>query len=202
MTDDFRARLEAAIDRYRQAFPKAPPMNIVRGAAGDRLEAVWIMGNDYSGSGYYGSYPGNYVKRIRAMFPEYDNGRVLHVCSGSITGRETVDVNPDTNPTYCLDAEIMAAVLDINAYDIILIDPPYNKDEATKYGYKMLNRRNVLEQCWFLLKPGGWLLWLDVMAPMYAKKNWNWRLFAPIFTSTNRIIRALFGFEKKGGKDR
>ncbi len=189
-------KLSERVESFVAAFPKAPPVNIVKGSSGERLEGVWISGNDYSGSGYYGSYPGNYMKRIKALFPEYETFRVLHLFSGSISGKETVDINPANNPTYCLDAHKLSQHLK-HGYDIILADPPYNNEEALKYGYKMPNRRLVLAECHALLKPGGWLVWLDEVCPIFAKKNWHWGMFFPIFTSTNRRIRAAFGFQKR-----
>ena len=55
--------------------------------ADDRwLSGIWILGNDYrSTSGFYGSYPPNYLKRVRALFPDYaPRWRVLHLFAGSV----------------------------------------------------------------------------------------------------------------------
>jgi hypothetical protein len=193
-TDPAAYRLFFKQESYNRAFPRAP-IHLV----GNRLEGVWIMGNNYSGSGYYGSYPGNYIKRIRALFPDMDKLATLHLFSGSIEGQETVDINPNNFPTYCIDAESMSQHFGGVKYDLILADPPYNKEEAAKYGYKMINRRKVLAECHAILKPGGWLIWLDEVCPIFAKKNWHWGMFFPIFTSTNRRIRAVFGFRKVEG---
>lgn len=91
-----------------------------------RMVGTWIMGNAYGvKSGYYGGYPAGYLKRIRALFP--DKNSPLHVFSGrvdqSVWPGDTVDLNPDVEPTYLDDAQSLQHV-PLSQYDIILADPP------------------------------------------------------------------------------
>src|SRR6266540_1931472 len=63
---------------YKQAFPKYPPLR-----SDDRwIDGLWVLGNNYKGSGYYGAYPPQYLKRMKALYPDAE--RVLHACSGSL----------------------------------------------------------------------------------------------------------------------
>ena len=34
---------------------------------------IWGIGNNYKGSGYHGSYPPGYLKRVMSMFPDAEN---------------------------------------------------------------------------------------------------------------------------------
>jgi hypothetical protein len=185
--------LQQRADLYRKAFPGHPPMNLVN----DRLEAVWIIGNSYGGSKYYGSYPGNYLKRVFALFPGCQP-HTLHLFSGSLPKElgYTVDLNPANNPSLIADAEKLSEQMTLK-WDLILADPPYSREHAEKYGFPMIDRRKVLGECWKVISPGGWLIWLDEVCPIFSKEKWHWGMFFPIFTSTNRRIRAVFGFQKK-----
>ena len=74
-----------------------------------RVVGTWIMGNDYRvKSGYYGGYPAGYLRRVKALFP--DKKKVLHIFSGRVDlaalPGDTVDVNPELDPTYVDDAQL------------------------------------------------------------------------------------------------
>ena len=78
-----------------------------------RTVGTWIMGNDYRvKSSYYGGYPATYLKRIKALFPDKKN--TLHVFSGKVDLEvfpgDTVDINPELNPTYIDDAQKLESV--------------------------------------------------------------------------------------------
>src|SRR5579872_5512180 len=90
-----------------------------------RVVGTWIMGNDYRvKSEYYGGYPAGYLRRIAALFP--DRRKVLHVFSGKVDlsamPGDTVDVNPELDPTYEADAHDLTGV-PLDEYDLILADP-------------------------------------------------------------------------------
>jgi hypothetical protein len=92
----------------------------------NRVVGTWIMGNDYRvKTGYYGGYPAGYLRRVRSLFPE--KKRALHIFSGRVDldalPGDTVDINPDLNPTYVDDAQTLLRV-PLEAYDLVLADPP------------------------------------------------------------------------------
>src|SRR5262252_10439190 len=62
-------------------FPDSVP---VVSASGRWLCGVWLLGNNYVGSGYYGAYPPSYLRRVAALFPDIPCDRWLHLFSGSL----------------------------------------------------------------------------------------------------------------------
>ena len=56
----------------------------------------WNIGNTYKGSGYHGSFPPGFLKRVMSMFPDAEN--VLHLFSGSLDENvkgDRFDINPN-----------------------------------------------------------------------------------------------------------
>src|SRR5215472_6378520 len=122
---------------------------------------TWIMGNDYRvRSEYYGGYPAGYLRRIRALFP--DKRRVLHLFSGKVDlaalPGDTVDRNPDLAPTFD-DAQTLTRV-PLDAYDLVLADPPYSVEDADRYQTTMVKRNQVLRAL-ARAAPGTHIVWLD-----------------------------------------
>lgn len=185
---------EARIEAYFTRFPKKPKQTMFM--VGDRIGGEWVIGHSFKGNGFYGSYPGNYLARVMSMFP--DKKKILHLFSGSLpTGNyDRCDIDPENKPEILCDAKELWKHVSGRTYDLIIADPMYDKENAKKYGYPMTNRKVILEQCWFALKPEGWLIWLDVASPIYSKTRWRWGAWINVFTSTNRIVRSVFGFER------
>lgn len=169
---------QARIDLYRAAFPDFAPLYLMNG----RIEGLWIMGNDYRvKSGYYGGYPAGYIPRVMAMFP--DARSVLHLFSGMVEKTHpdhvTFDLNPDRKPDIVGDAEGLSCYFrpDMRAeayphgrtFDLILADPPYSVEDCDHYGTPMVSRFKVVRECFKVLAPGGHLVWLDQVFPMFRK---------------------------------
>src|SRR3954447_18077928 len=122
-----------------------------------RVVGTWIMGNDYRvKSGYYGGYPAGYLRRIAALFP--DRKRVLRVLSGKVDlsamPGDTVDCNPDVNPTWVADAHDLGSV-PLSDYDLILADPPYSVEDAEWYQTTMVQRNVVVRSLAAGTRPGA-----------------------------------------------
>lgn len=160
------------------------------------LSATWMLGNNYKGSGYYGAYPPGYLPRLMALFP--DCGTVLHLFSGSLPkGPYTrLDSNPANQPEVVADAHTMDTILPLNYFDLLCADPPYSKEDAVHYGTPMVNRRLVLQQAHRVLKPGGFLAWMDTILPMYRKAQWQHWGNLTLIRSTNHRVRLVSLFTK------
>jgi hypothetical protein len=184
--------LAERVDKYNETFPDYPRMWFDKGW----ILGVWNIGNNYKGSGYHGAYPPSYLKRIMAMFPDASN--VLQLFSGSLpSGPYTrVDINPSVNPDVVGNAEVLSELVPNNHYDLILADPPYTESDALKYGNPMVNRNKVVDECWKVLKPGGFLCWMDMVLPMYSKNKFERLGEVCISRSTNHRVRAVFIFRK------
>lgn len=163
-----------------------------------RIVGTWIMGNNYRvRTGYYGGYPHGYLKRVRSMFPE--KKRALHVFSGRVDQSawpgDTVDLNPDMQPTYLDDAQSLESV-PLGDYDIILADPPYSVEDAEHYQPTMVKRNKVMKalaQC----HPGTHVVWLDQVLPMYRKDQWKIIGVIGMVKSTNHRFRVVTIFERQ-----
>lgn len=162
-----------------------------------RLVGTWIMGNAYGvKSGYYGGYPHGYLRRIKALFPDKHNA--LHVFSGRVDQSawpgDTVDLNPDMEPTYLDDAQSLERV-PLADYDIILADPPYSVEDAEHYQPTMVKRNKVLKALTGV-RAGTPVVWLDQVLPMYRKDEWRVIGVIGMVKSTNHRFRVVTIFER------
>ncbi len=171
------------------------------------ISGVWMMGNNYrSKSKLYGAYPPAYMPRMETLFLDKMNGRVLHVFSGSLPpGQYTrVDINQEAEING--DAHNLYGLLSKHqhdhdsslplSYDVIFADPPYSAKDAKNYGTKMINRKKVLKECSLCLKPGGFIVWLDTVFPMFRKDELHICGLIGIIRSTNHRVRTAFIFRK------
>ncbi len=190
-----RYTLDERVKLYNGNFPKYPSMWHDKGW----ILGVWNIGNNYKGSGYHGSYPPSYLKRIRSLFPDVANCRTMHLFSGSLGKLDRglkVDINPDLNPDVCCNAEELSEHVRNDYYDLILADPPYTEEDALRYGNPMVNRNKVVKEAAKVLRKGGYLCWMDMVLPMYSKEQFKRVGEIAISRSTNHRVRAVFIFER------
>jgi len=186
--------LQAMADNYSKAFPKYPPLIVSH----NWIYGVWMIGNNYAGSGYYGAYPPTFLKRVMSMYPAPQ--RILHLFSGSLgqnTPGDRVDINPDTKPTIVGDAHKLSDIVPHREYDLIIADPPYSAEDANHYGRPMINRNTVIRECVNVVRPGGHLVWLDQVRPMYRKDTWDAVGTIGVVRSTNHRVRMVFIFIRR-----
>lgn len=181
------------IQAYHNKFPHYPQLYL----AGQRIEGLWIMGNQYQTSGYYGAYPHGYLPRIEAMFQ--DAKQILHLFSGSLPPGNYVrlDIRPEVSPDVVGDAHLLSKIFKPNSFDLIIADPPYSVEDAEHYGKPMVKRQIVLKECIEVLQSGGWIIWLDQVFPNFSKGKLDLALTIGMIKSTNHRVRAVFGFRKK-----
>jgi len=179
---------------YADSFPKFPPLR-----SDDRwIDGVWMLGNNYKGSGYYGAYPPGYLKRIEALFPDVRGARVLHPFAGSLRGVHgvRVDVNPANVPDVVADAACLP--FPSASFDLVLADPPYSSEDAKRYGTKMVNRRAVIAELARVTDGDGYLVWLDTVWPMFSKRDWHCFGQIGVVRSTNHRVRLVSLFQRRG----
>lgn len=162
-----------------------------------RIVGTWIMGNDYRvKSAYYGGYPAGYLRRIRALFPE--KRRILHLFSGKVDLKalpgDTVDINPDLQPTFIDDAQTLENV-PLDRYDLILADPPYSVDDADRYRTTMV-KRNLVLRALQRTAPDTHVVWLDQVLPMYRKDAFVIEGVIGMVKSTNHRFRVVTVFRR------
>ncbi|AOW46979.1 hypothetical protein A4S02_09640 [Acetobacter ascendens] len=172
------------------------PENIFMGED-ERVVGTWIMGNNYRvKSSYYGGYPPTYLRRIKALFP--DKVSTLHVFSGKVDLEafpgDTVDINPDVNPTFLDDAQTLETV-PLEKYDLVLADPPYSVEDCEHYGTTMVKRNKVMRALQ-RLRSGTHIVWLDQVLPMYRKDQFTVEATIGMWKSTNHRFRGITIFRK------
>lgn len=187
--------LQNRANHYNLEFAKYPGSHLA--TQNGMLSGVWMLGNNYRGSGYYGAYPPQYLKRLAALFP--DCKQVMHLFSGSLPPGDYVRVDTTragiVQPDVVADAENLGK---FKPFDLIYADPPYSVADAVHYGTKMVNRKKVLEECSRVLKPGGFVVWLDTVWPMIAKKHLVLVGVIGILRSQNHRVRFCFIMKKPG----
>jgi hypothetical protein len=184
------------LENYRRVtkFPQALFI-----AESGHVVGVWILGNDYRAKApYYGAYPPNYLRRVKALFP--DKKQVLHLFSGKVDvdafPGDTVDIDPALNPTFVDDAQTLEHV-PLEQYDLVLADPPYSIEDAERYQTTMI-KRNVVMRALQRLPAGSHVVWLDQVLPMYRKDAFLLEATIGIVRSTNHRFRMATVFRRLG----
>lgn len=188
--------LDERCQNYFKTFPNWPPPTL--GSDG-RISGMWILGQNYqSKRKYYGEYPPNYLKRVMTLFPDVvEHSEILHLFSGVVTDPGVkFDINPDLNPDIVGDAHQLASYFPANHFQLILADPDYTKEDAAHHGTPLINRNKVVKECVKILKPMGFLCWLDQVWPMFSKAKLALIGVIGIIRSTNHRVRVLFMFQK------
>lgn len=173
---------------------------------GDVVTGFWLIGawyNTTKGRKYfYGAYPPSYLDRIMLLFPDFSRyGRILHLFSGVVVGDGrrviTFDINPKLKPNVVGDAVFLSRYFKEEVFDIILADPPYSGN-FEKYGVKPFSKKKVLAECSKVIKPKGFLVWLDTHMPQWKKDDgWVYRGNIGLAQSTNHAYRAVLFLEKR-----
>jgi SAM-dependent methyltransferase len=162
----------------------------------DFVFGVWMLGNDYHNkSKLYGAYPPRYLDRVGVMFP--GGLKTMHLFSGSLPAGEYVRVDLNGGAGVVKqDAQGLSKAFKKRSFDMIYADPPYSKADAVHYGLPMINRTKVLEECALVLKPGGFVVWLDTMWPLISKTSLKLVGVISIYRSCNHRVRSSFIYRK------
>jgi hypothetical protein len=193
------------IEHYNNNREKLSPLVEHNGAA----YGFWLIGRWHNttkgGTYYYGAYPPSYLKRLQLLFPDEFKGTILHLFSGTVEGDGdrvfTLDCNPEpipgVKPDFVIDAERLNECIPEKYFDIIIADPPYGNNH-TKYGVKKrASRKKVIHLCSKILKPGGYLAWLDTLVVQWAKRDgWKLRGLVGLCQSTNHQVRVITILQK------
>lgn len=83
-------------------------------------------------------------------------------------------------------------------FDLVLADPPYSAADAETYGTSMPKRGAVTQALRRVTRPGGVLVWLDVVWPMHRKAQWRTFGHVGLVRSTNHRMRLVSFFEAVG----
>lgn len=182
---------EEIVNGYNDTFPDRPQLAFSNGW----IVGTFMIGNDYRNkSKLYGAYPRGLLDRYEAMF-QLEQKKVLHIFSGSLPP------GPYTRVDILQEADIQGDVQKLSdlvetGWDIIFADPPYTKADSVKYGTKHPNKFKVVKECAKVLRPGGLLVWLDTVWPMFRKVDLELIGTIGLIRSTNHRVRGIFIFRK------
>jgi hypothetical protein len=187
----------ARIANYGKVMQREPFLTFA-GEPRPWLYGVWLQ-NDYRvRSGYYGGYPGDYLKRIAALFP--DRRRTLHLFSGKVNveqlSGDTCDINPALQPTFVDNAETLERV-PLEQYDLVLADPPYGPADAAKYGTPMPVAGRVMRAL-ERLPADAYVVWLDERVPRSSKAAFAHDGIIGLSTSAGHRFRVVSVFRRLG----
>lgn len=163
---------------------------------------------------YRGIYPGGFLERLDKLIG-LKGKKVLELFGGSSNYGDTVDINPDTNPTFVADCR-KKLLIKTNVYDVVIADPPYDysvkylvhwggaKQETRvdiHYGKRLYNTEMVkpysfVNEAVRICKPKGFICILHQLVYITLKKTERYAVI-PITTGPNQRVRVLNIFQKK-----
>lgn len=145
----------------------------------------------------FGAYPVGFERHIlrQQLLGPVSAGDVLHVCSGGVSARWTVDIRHEVKPRIVASAA--ALPFRAGSFRAVLIDPPYNEAYAKQlYRVKGLpTLKAMLDEAVRVLVPGGRVGILHFVVPMRPAGSKR-VLVRGISTGPGFQIRALTVFEK------
>lgn len=190
--------MQERIEAYKKSEAgKKWPASVPHLGEDGRLYWIWVGGQNYrSKSGYYGSYPSNYLERVTALFPDCSDA--LHLFSGSLPpGPYTrFELNEELDADEYGDAQELSEHFYEDTFDVIYADPPYSEEDAKRYGTCLVNRNKVVKECAKVLKKDGFLVWLDQVLPMYRKDTFKVVGWIGFVRSTNHRFRVITIFQR------
>lgn len=116
---------------------------------------IWALGPARNLPGCPGRFPQGFMPRVMERWGKGKTSKLM-LFSGTFhePGWITVDIRPEMQPTYVANCE--ALPFGDESYDLIVLDPPYSKDEARDlYGLPYVRMGTALNEAARVLAPGG-----------------------------------------------
>lgn len=124
-------------------------------------------------------------------------GEMCHLCSGTVKGDFTVDLNPDMEPALVADARDTG--LPDEMFDAVLMDPPYTPEDADQYGFGYPEPRDLMKEAWRLVRPGGRIGLLHYIVPRKPHKDARLLAMVSVVVGFGNRVRIFTVFEKPNG---
>jgi len=191
-----------SVENVNKVFPNYPITVNDKGW----IYGVWYCGTSFNKTKIYGQAPPNYLKRLYALFPgpgiwlHAPSGIIRHGAEGGLfdNGKEHFTVDLVKRGPGCPQILANTAALPFKdgIFDVVETDPPYSSADCQKYGVPKYPRYKAMAEFWRVLKPGGYLAWLDVRYPAYSRGTWKLEGLIAIITGFERQTRLASLFRK------
>lgn len=193
-------RAELYNEEYAHLGPPNTPLFYINKNEREFIHALWVIGGG-NVSDFYGSYQIEYLKRIACLFPDCKGAHeVLHLFSGSLPPSDEYSrVGQDPTGQYKSDIECDAHQLSTFLPfhpKLIYADPPYSKEDSEHYENAMVNRAAIVQQCGLVLRPGGYLVWMDQAWPVFSNETFQFVGCIGYIRSTGNRFRMVSIFRK------
>lgn len=136
---------------------------------------VWYCSTAWTKRALYGQYPGTFLKRAIALFPDAKD--VLHAPSGALkdlpAGHVTFDIHRDEIRQPMFQGDCRSLPFPDASFDLVLSDPPYSAADSKIYGCDPFPMREFMAECHRILRPGGHLGVLHTSYPSYRRGVWD-----------------------------
>ena len=184
---------------YNAAYPNLCPLVCSTQAGKPFFFGHWFVGGGNISS-FYGSYQIEYLERINVLFPDCkEKKETVHLFSGSIplSPDYTVVGLPDGEykPELTCNAEQLSSFLPFRP-SLILADPPYEEAANGEYAICTVNRAKVVYECAQVLRPGGFLVWMDQALPVFSNDLLRWVGNVSYIRSTANRFRVVSFFQR------
>jgi SAM-dependent methyltransferase len=162
---------------------------------------MWYCGTRFKPRKLYGEYPGNFLTRALAVFPNAKD--ILHCPCGSVSGPGiTVDIKRESYVQPQIIADASALPFRDECFDLILSDPPYTEADAKIYGCEKFPMGKFMAESWRILKNGAYLGILHIWYPAFKRGRWKIVGAIGVMTGFARQIRVFSIFQKINGDNR
>lgn len=194
--------LQMRAAHYNTAYTHLPHQQLH--VSVDEKRKVFLCGFWFVGGGnisnFYGSYQVEYLKRMETLFPDCRGKKeTVHLFSGSIPVSDDYTVvglpDKDYQPEFKCDAHELSSHLPFNPA-LILADPPYEEAANGEYAICDINRARVVDECARILRPGGYLVWMDQALPTFSNDVINLVGGISYIRSTGNRFRVVSIFQK------
>lgn len=161
-----------------------------------RYRDLMERGADPDGFAVFGQFPKGFLAHVlrHRWLGEVERDEILHVCSGTLQERWTVDIRASAKPSVVADG--CALPFRSEVFKAVLLDPPYSEEYARNL-YRGTNPRPswLLREAARVVRDGGRIGLLHVACP-FAPPDCVFVSVYGITTGPGYRIRALTLFEK------
>ena len=163
---------------------------------GNRLRKAVEDGADPDGYAVFGRFPRGFLTWLlrRQLLGDVRRDDILHVCSGTLTEKWTVDIRAEARPA--VQASGTSLPFRAASFAAVLLDPPYSDAYARNlYGVENPRPSWLLKEAARVVVPGGRIGMMHVAIPFAPSGCWFVRVI-PVSTAVGFRIRALTIYQK------